>query len=202
MTPAELQAELAKLLALPAETECVEFKEAKNNFDFDDLGKYFSALSNEANLTGEPCAWLVFGVTDKPPRHIVGSKYRLQAPGLDRLKSEIARHTNHQITFRGIHEVKTPTGRVVMFQIPASPRGIPTVWNGRAYGRHGEVASPLTLQEIEQIRKQAVHEDWSVQTCPRATLSDLDPEAIAFARRRYNSLQVQGEEPQSGGGSR
>jgi len=22
----------------------------KNNFDFDDLGKYFSALSNEANL--------------------------------------------------------------------------------------------------------------------------------------------------------
>jgi hypothetical protein len=28
----------------------VEFKKAENNFDFDDLGKYFSALSNEANL--------------------------------------------------------------------------------------------------------------------------------------------------------
>ena len=27
------------------ETEVVEYKSAKNNFDFDDLGKYFSALS-------------------------------------------------------------------------------------------------------------------------------------------------------------
>ena len=32
------------------EDEVVEFKKAENNFDFDDLGKYFSALSNEANL--------------------------------------------------------------------------------------------------------------------------------------------------------
>ena len=34
------------------ESEVVEFKKAENNFDFDDLGKYFSALSNEANLRG------------------------------------------------------------------------------------------------------------------------------------------------------
>ena len=31
------------------ENEVVEFKKAETNFDFDDLGKYFSALSNEAN---------------------------------------------------------------------------------------------------------------------------------------------------------
>lgn len=36
------------------ESEVVEFKKAENNFDFDDLGKYFSALSNEANLRGFP----------------------------------------------------------------------------------------------------------------------------------------------------
>ena len=72
MTPAELQAKLTEFLSLPAETEWVEFKEAKNNFD--DLGKYFSALSNEANLKGQPFGWLVFGVKDKPvPRPIVGS---------------------------------------------------------------------------------------------------------------------------------
>jgi len=28
----------------------MEFKEAGSNFDFNKLGKYFSALSNEANL--------------------------------------------------------------------------------------------------------------------------------------------------------
>ncbi|EEJ71509.1 hypothetical protein HMPREF0548_1633 [Lactobacillus ultunensis DSM 16047] len=32
------------------ESEIVEFKEAKNNFDLDKLGKYVSAISNEANL--------------------------------------------------------------------------------------------------------------------------------------------------------
>ena len=32
------------------ENEVVEFKKAENNFDFDDFGKYFSALCNEANL--------------------------------------------------------------------------------------------------------------------------------------------------------
>lgn len=55
-------------MALPTETEFVEFKEAKLNFDFDDLGKYFSALSNETNLKGQSSGWLIFGVTDKPPR--------------------------------------------------------------------------------------------------------------------------------------
>ena len=50
MNSAQLQAVLTKLLALPAETEWVEFKEAKNDYHFDRLGEYFSALSNEANL--------------------------------------------------------------------------------------------------------------------------------------------------------
>lgn len=42
-------AKLHVLLELPAENEVVEFKEAKNTYDFIKLGKYFSALSNEAN---------------------------------------------------------------------------------------------------------------------------------------------------------
>ena len=35
MTPADLQAKLAELMALPAETESVEFKEAKTSFHLD-----------------------------------------------------------------------------------------------------------------------------------------------------------------------
>jgi ATP-dependent DNA helicase RecG len=37
------------LIALSSESEVVEFKEAKENFDFDKIGKYFSALSNRRN---------------------------------------------------------------------------------------------------------------------------------------------------------
>ncbi len=39
MTPADLTAKLDALLKLPDETEWVEFKTAKANFDSDDLGR-------------------------------------------------------------------------------------------------------------------------------------------------------------------
>ncbi|MFH1940604.1 MAG: RNA-binding domain-containing protein [bacterium] len=181
----DIQTKLQELLALPYETEWVEFKEAKNNFDFDDLGKYFSALSNEANLNIQPAGWLVFGVTNKPPRHVVGTNYRCQQPGLERLKNEIAQYTNHRTTFRVIHEPIVEGGRVVVFEIPAATRGIPTTWNGIAYGRIHESLMPLSLDKIERIRRQATYEDWSVKICQGASVSDLDSEAITFARQQY-----------------
>ena len=184
MTPAEVNAKLTELLGLPAEIEWVEFKEAKNNYDFDDLGKYFSALSNEANLKGQPWAWLVFGVKDKP-KQIVGSNYRPTRPHLDSLKEEIANLTSNRLTFEEIHEVVRPEGRVVMFQIPPALRGMPTAWKGLYYGRDNEAIGPLSLHEIEQIRSQATREDWTAQICDGATLGDLDPQAIAFARQEF-----------------
>lgn len=44
---------LIKLDALISnwEDETVEFKEANNDYDKDKIGRYFSALSNEANLS-------------------------------------------------------------------------------------------------------------------------------------------------------
>lgn len=181
---------LKELLALPDETEWVEFKEAKNNFDSDDLGRYFSALSNEAFLKGMSFGWLVFGVQHKP-RTIVGSQYRSHRPDLDRLKQEVAAQTSQRLTFEEIHEVFTQEGRVVLFQIPAALRGVPTAWKGHFYGRDGESLGPLNLNEIEQIRAQAIQEDWSAQLVEAANLTDLDPEAILFAREQYQEKHPQ-----------
>lgn len=187
MTPTDIKSKLTEFLLLPAETEWIEFKEAKTNIDFDDIGRYFSALSNEANLKAQNSGWLILGISNKPPRQIVGSSYRLQAPGLDKLKGEIAKHTNHQITFQDIHVLDSADGRVVLFQIPPAPRGIPTEWNGKVYGRHGESISTLSLQEIDQIRHQVVRDDWSAQICSGASETDLDPIALAFARQEYKT---------------
>jgi ATP-dependent DNA helicase RecG len=87
-----------ELRSLSSETETVEFKEAKNNFDFGRIGKYFSALSNEANLKGSPYAWLVFGIEDKLHK-IVGTKFRPERKDLNSLKGEIANKTTNRITF-------------------------------------------------------------------------------------------------------
>ena len=45
------------------ENEIIEFKEANDNFKTDTIGKYFSALANEANLRGKEQAWLIFRST-------------------------------------------------------------------------------------------------------------------------------------------
>ena len=186
MTIAELKYTLNSLCNLTAENEIVEFKEAKTSYDFTKLGKYFSALSNEANLKGKPYAWLVFGVENK--KHgIVDSQFRPHRKDLDSLKSEIANKTTNRITFIEIYELNEPQGRVVMFQIPAAPKGFPIAFEGHYYGRDDEELSPLNLEEIERIRSQANTEDWSAAVVLDASLEDLDEEAIALARKNYRN---------------
>lgn len=186
MTESELKLILQNLRNLIAENEIVEFKEAKTGYDFNKLGKYFSALSNEANLKGKSYAWLVFGVENKK-HDIVGSQFRSQRKDLDSLKSEIANKTTNRITFIEIYELEEPQGRVVLFQIPAAPKGFPIAFDGHYYGRDDEELSPLNLEEIERIRAQATTEDWSAAIIPDATLEDLDEEAIALARKNYKN---------------
>jgi ATP-dependent DNA helicase RecG len=183
MNASNLKRTLDELRALRKETEWVEFKQARTSFDFDRLGKYFSALSNEANLKDKECGWLVFGVTDED-RKIVGTQYRPNKAKLDRLKLEVANETTNRMTFIEIHELLLSEGRVVMFQIPAA-------WKGFYYGREGESINALSLQEIERIRSQVKHEDWSAQICPNATIDDLDHKAILRARKEYKEKNPQ-----------
>ena len=60
-------AELERLMALPSETEQLEFKEAKNQFDTTKLYRYCVALANEGG------GKLILGVSDKPPRKVVAT---------------------------------------------------------------------------------------------------------------------------------
>lgn len=183
MTETQLLQKLDDLRSLPHETEWVEFKEAKNSFDFKKLGKYFSALSNEANLNKKPCAWFVLGVVDKT-RAICGTNYRTSPADLDSLKHEIAVQTDG-ITFLNIYPVHHPDGRVVMCEIPPAPHGLPVGFQGHFYGRDGESLSPLKLNEIELIRRQTQYEDWSAGICQNASIDDLEPLAIQKARENF-----------------
>jgi ATP-dependent DNA helicase RecG len=180
-----LQRKLSELLALPAEIEWVEFKQASRSFHFDKLGQYFSALSNEARLKKQEAGWLIFGVQNHP-RKIVGSNFRRYRADLDNLKKEIADQTSNRLTFAEIHELHLPEGRVVMFEIPPARPGVPTAWKGHYYGRDGESIGPLNPHEHELIRLLA-QPDWSGEICPNAGLTDLDPAAIALARELFKA---------------
>jgi predicted HTH transcriptional regulator len=61
------EADLRQAMQLDSETEHIEFKQAKNNFHFEDLAEYCCALANEGGGS------IILGVTDVRPRRIVGT---------------------------------------------------------------------------------------------------------------------------------
>ncbi len=148
------------------------------------MGKYFSALSNEANLRDKGFAWLVFGVHDKT-REILGTSYKNGMKSLQKLKYDLSQHTTDGNTFRDIYELEVEGKRVLMFQIPAAPRGIPMAWQGHFYARRGESIGALDMSKFEEIRRQTSDFDWSKQIVDGATIADLDEKAIKEAREGY-----------------
>ena len=167
------------------ESEVIEFKEARTNYSFNDIGKYFSALSNEANLRGLQEAWLFFGVSDD--KRYVGTEFRKQG-NLQNLKKEIVNGTNERLTFLEIYELTIEKCRVIAFQIPPAIRGIPTTWQGAAYAREHESICPLPMNKVDLIRSQ-IGMDWSKEIVEEATIEDLDEEAIKKARELFSKRQ-------------
>ena len=179
-----------------SENEVVEFKKAETNFDIDELGKYFSALSNEANLRDHEFAWIVFGVWDKK-HQIIGTSFKDSEVALNRLKQDMSQHTTDNLIFRDIVPIKVEGKRVLLFQIPASPRNIVMHWKGVAYGRDGESLKPLNQAKQDAIRQQPPIPDWTAQLVPNATINDLDELAVATAKvmfKKVHSSSIPAEE--------
>ena len=167
------------------ESEIVEFKEAKSNYSFNDIGKYFSALSNEANIRGYQEAWLIFGISND--KKFVGTEFRKQG-SLQNLKKELVNGTNERLTFMEIYELTMGKCRVVAFQIPPAIRGIPTTWQGAAYAREHEAVCPLPMNKVDLIRSQ-IGMDWSKEIVEEAPMEDLDSEAVKRARELFSKRQ-------------
>ena len=188
--------EILEMLMERWEYEIIEFKEAKSNYDTDKIGRYFSAISNEANLRQQQYGWLVFGVSEKGKiRHIVGSSYKKgEKTLLERFKYEISRDTTNGMTFYDIIEifpvVDGTTKRVLMFKIPAAATGIPTDWKTNYYERSGESLVPLKQYKIDAIRSQE-RKDWSKQVLDKAIIEHLDKAAICLARKKYKEKMNQ-----------
>ena len=189
MTKDQLIALLNDLRAAESEYEWLEFKEAKTSFDLEKLGQYVSALSNEANLAGRPVAWLILGVhdtkteTSSKRRIVVGTTFKVGVTALNEVKRGVADHTTQRLSFKDIHELKVDGKRVLMFEIPAAPPGVPTAWKGHFYGREGSSIAALSLAELDLIRRQS--DDWSAELCDDASIDDLDPAAIKEARQNF-----------------
>lgn len=182
LTSDELTGLFDRLLA-GWENEVVEFKEAAHQFSADKTGEYVSALSNEANLRGLASGWLVFGVSNA--RQVVGTSHLLEVQQRQALKHHIHQSVDQRLTVREVYEVEHSGKRVVLLEVPAAPRGIPISWKGDYRARAGESLVPLSLDKLDEIRRQTISADWSAVVVSEATLAHLDPAAIARARQGF-----------------
>lgn len=183
MNTADLTALLDRLCAEPRESEWLEFK--ANRYDAQTLGEYLSALANSACLLGKPRGYLVFGIEDGT-HAVVGTSFDPQSEvgqGNQLLPIWLAVLLSPKLGFE-IHTCQYQGQRVVVFEVhPAFDR--PVEFRGRAYVRNGSSKAALSGYPDKERAIWTRRVDWSAQVCEQATLADLDPLAIAEARRQF-----------------
>lgn len=82
-------------------------------------------------------------------------------------------------------ELASPEGkRVVVFEVPPRPRGVPLHYDGAYWMRSGDALVPMTADELQTIFDEA-RPDFSALVCQQATLEDLLPEAIEHFRQLW-----------------
>ena len=154
------------------ENEHLEFKEAKNAFEFDNLVKYCAALANEGG------GLMILGVTDKHPRKIVGSQ---AFENLERTKAGLVKRLHLRVEAAAIDH---PDGRVIAFEVPSRPIGFPIQIDGNFLMRAGDSLVPMTQDMLKRIFEEA-GPDFSAEICTGVAAADLDADAVNIFRRKW-----------------
>jgi len=177
---------LEELRNLSTETEWVEFK--VNNERPDKIGEYISAISNTAALFRKTKGYIVWGI-ENDTHNKVGTTFkpRKQKKGNESLENWLVGFLKPQINF-DILEIQEGNLSFVIFEI--SPATTETVkFKGTDYiriGSHKKKLSDHTEKE-KSLWKILIEKpiDWSAKIIKTATIDDLDPAAILFAKTQY-----------------
>jgi ATP-dependent DNA helicase RecG len=183
MTNSELIALVNRLRREPAETEWLKFK--ANRYESQVIGEYFSALANSACLAGKTRGYLVFGIDDAS-HDVVGTQfdpYLTKGKGNQDLLIWLSMGLQPNVGFE-THIVEQPHGRVVLFEIGAA-WDRPVRFYGTAFIRVGSSKTELSRYPEKERATWMRRTDWTANICERATLADLDPEAILKARVQF-----------------
>jgi len=169
MTLEQLKRKMAE-----AESPRLEFKEARTTFAADDMLRYLCALSNEGG------GHLVFGVTDRQPRRIVGTRAFLDFNAhIRNWQQSIGRFIQPFELFEESDLFGERLRVLVLLVEKRAPGGYVT-YKGIPYVRHGESLTTMSPEQMRQCVMETV--DMSAEVLPGTSLDDIDPDALAAFR--------------------
>ena len=154
------------------EGEQFQFKEAKNRFDYGEAVRCCCALANGGG------GKLVFGISDKRPRKVVGS-IAFNQP--ERTRKGLIEKLKVMVDFQLYYQ---DDRRVLVFDVASRPLGLPVQIDGVAWWYEGDSLIPMP----EEIRRKIYEEtgfDFSSSICVSATINDLDNDAIEAFRKKW-----------------
>jgi ATP-dependent DNA helicase RecG len=143
--------DIEALLEVRSESEQLEFKAAENRYEFEELVEYCVALANEGG------GRIVLGVTDKPPRRVVGTK-AFEVP--ERTVAGLHERLQIKVT---CEEVMHPGGRLLVFRVPSRPMAQPVHYKGRYLMRAGGDLVPMSPDQLKRIMAEG-GPDWLLQS--------------------------------------
>ena len=164
---------LETFVALPSETEWLEFKH--NNENPQQIGEYISALSNSAALNNKQFGYIVWGIKDKT-HEIIGTKFqpkqaKVKTQELENwLKTQLA----PRIEFK-ICEFQYQDKNIVLFEIPRATY-IPVKFKSVGYIRVGSYTKELGDHPEKERQLWSVLSNDPFET--RIALADLDKQNI------------------------
>ena len=185
---------LEQLRRSPNESATVEFK--SNLSDPKAIGEYISALANSAALEGHTRAWLVWGVEDGT--HAVNGTtfdpFSAKGEGNQSLIMWLQQLTSPRADF-SFHTVPHPDGKVILLEIHPA-RSKPIAFHSARFIRidsHKVKLDDHGDKEARLWEALGVKQDWTGEIVASATLDDLDPDAIDFARARFIEYLIRSE---------
>ena len=188
----EIKNTFLKELSLLKESEDhIEFKEAKNNFDYnggshkDPKDRRHCILGYVAALANEKGGRLVFGMKDKRPHDVVGSTF--EEGNLGALEDAIYEKMGIRVRIEEVFEPSTDDPdrkRVIIFNVPSRPIGKMLKFEGVPLMRTGESLREMSDSEMLKILTEQ-EPDYSAKICEGLTMADLDSKAIEVMKQKY-----------------
>ncbi len=186
MTTGDVQTTLGEILRSGRESEWVEFKH--NSIHHKKIGEYISAIANSAALHSHEAGYIIWGIEDATLK-VIGTDFkpRQVKVGNEELESWLHQRLSPKIEF-SIHEFGYEEHRLVMFIIQAT-RHAPVSFENVEYIRLGSYKKKLQdcSGKREGLWRMLLEQnkDWSSKSISAATVEDLDPAALRFAREQY-----------------